>query len=119
MATSPATTQSPVVAFPTPPRMTGNVSADMSAFSDYVWTLFRAMILEQGVVQSSNLPSNITDIYQNGFTLPEFYVKNVPPAADNKRAIIYVVDESGGPVPAYSDGVIWRRFPDTAEIVAA
>jgi len=47
--------------------------------------------------------------------LPSFAVADVPSAAKGGR-LIFVPDESGGPVPAYSDGTNWRRFSDGAII---
>jgi DNA-binding beta-propeller fold protein YncE len=37
-------------------------------------------------------------------------------AAAGAGALIYVADESGGGVPAFSDGAAWRRFTDRAVI---
>lgn len=45
-------------------------------------------------------------------SLPEFTVATLPSAADNKRMVIYVSNETGGAVPAFSDGVNWRRVTD-------
>lgn len=33
-------------------------------------------------------------------------------ATNNLASMIYVVNESGGPVPAFSDGINWRRVTD-------
>lgn len=33
-------------------------------------------------------------------------------ARDGRSAMIFVSDESGGAVPAFSDGVTWRRVTD-------
>lgn len=49
----------------------------------------------------------------NGETpLNSYAVANVPAAADNEGALIYVSDEAGGAVPAFSDGTDWRRVTD-------
>jgi hypothetical protein len=47
-------------------------------------------------------------------TLPDFVVANLPDPADMRYALIYVSDEVGGAVPAFSDGTNWRRFTDRA-----
>lgn len=49
-------------------------------------------------------------------TLREFTVAGVPSAADNKAGMIQVTDETGGYVPAFSDGTDWRRVTDRAII---
>lgn len=45
------------------------------------------------------------------FTLPEFTVATIPAAAPAAQ-MIYVSDETGGAVPAFSDGTDWRRVTD-------
>ena len=49
-------------------------------------------------------------------SLPSYTVSTVPPAADHSESLIYVSDESGGAVPAFSDGTDWRRCTDRAVI---
>lgn len=46
-------------------------------------------------------------------TLPKFSVLNLPKATPAAQ-MIYVVDESGGAVPVFSDGANWRRTTDRA-----
>ena len=48
--------------------------------------------------------------------LPEFTVATLPSAPDNPRMLIYVSDETGGAVPAFSDGTNWRRVTDRAVV---
>lgn len=43
-------------------------------------------------------------------------VATLPPAATNQTSLVYVLDEAGGPAPAYSDGTDWRRFSDGAVV---
>lgn len=38
------------------------------------------------------------------------------PAATTAGGMIYVSDETGGAVPAFSDGTDWRRFTDRAVV---
>ena len=57
----------------------------------------------------------INNIYM-GPELPTYTVATVPAAADNTRRMIYVSDETGGAVPAFSDGTDWRRVTDRAII---
>lgn len=44
--------------------------------------------------------------------MPPFTVASLPSASTLDRAFIWVSDETGGPVPAYSDGTNWRRVSD-------
>ena len=49
--------------------------------------------------------------------LPSYTVATVPSAsAAGAGASIYVSDETGGAVPAFSDGTNWRRVTDRAVI---
>lgn len=47
------------------------------------------------------------------YLLPNYTVATLPTAANN-GGFIYVTDESGGAVPAFSDAVNWRRVTDRA-----
>lgn len=49
-------------------------------------------------------------------TLPTYTVSTVPSASANPRALIYVSNEAGGAVVAFSDGTNWRRTTDRAVI---
>lgn len=44
--------------------------------------------------------------------LAPYVVSALPTAADYEGGMIYVTDETGGPVPAFSDGTNWRRVQD-------
>ena len=48
---------------------------------------------------------------QTSVTLPSYKVADVP-AALQAGQLIYVTNETGGAVPAFSDGTDWRRVTD-------
>ena len=48
------------------------------------------------------------------FPLPPFTVGALPPVS--LGGLIYVINESGGPTPAFSDGAAWRRVYDLAVV---
>lgn len=48
--------------------------------------------------------------------LPTYTVATLPSAATYARGMIYVSDESGGAVVAFSDGTDWRRVTDRAVV---
>lgn len=54
----------------------------------------------------------IKNIAVNTHVLAEYTVANLPNAVTNPRMVIYVSNESGGAVPAFSDGTNWRRVTD-------
>jgi len=51
---------------------------------------------------------------QPGLALPSYTVVGLPAAAGNTGRMVYVSNESGGAVPAFSDGTNWRRVTDRA-----
>lgn len=50
------------------------------------------------------------------FQAASYTVAGVPSAATYPRGIIYVSNEAGGAVQAFSDGTNWRRVTDRAII---
>ena len=48
--------------------------------------------------------------------LPTYSVSALPSAAGYARGLIYVNDETGGAVVAFSDGTDWRRVTDRAVV---
>lgn len=60
-------------------------------------------------------PKGTGNIVAGGpFVLPPYTVATLPAAAGNTRGMIYVTNESGGAIPAFSDGTNWRRVTDRA-----
>jgi len=47
-----------------------------------------------------------------GVAAPSFTVATLPDATTNAARLIYVSNETGGAVPAFSDGTNWRRVTD-------
>jgi hypothetical protein len=65
----------------------------------------------------SALLNAVNAVSQNALVAPKAYtVATVPSAADNAGRVIFVSDESGGPVIAYSNGTNWLRVYDAAII---
>jgi hypothetical protein len=67
------------------------------------------------VTQEADLGALVTFglIYPDQFVLPSYTTSTLPSAAI-AGAMIYVTNESGGPVPAFGDGTNWRRVTDRA-----
>jgi hypothetical protein len=55
-------------------------------------------------------------IYPSQFVLPSFTVSTLP-TANPAGQMLFVTDETGGSIPAFSDGTNWRRVTD-AQIVS-
>lgn len=52
------------------------------------------------------------------FTLAQYYVSELPVASLWTGAHVFVLDDVGGPVEAFSDGTNWRRVTDLAIVSA-
>jgi hypothetical protein len=72
-------------------------------------------LVTDAVTQEADLGALVTSglIYPDQFVLPSYTVSTLPSAAI-AGAMIYVTNESGGAVPAFSDGTNWRRVTDRA-----
>lgn len=53
---------------------------------------------------------------QQPVALPSFTTSDLPDSVTFRQRWIYVTDEAGGAVPAFSDGVAWRRCTDRAVV---
>lgn len=83
-----------------------------------------------GPIPLTSLPQNVIDLYKvvfmmeiraalttYGSALPSFTVGGLPSAATaGAGRMVYVSNESGGAVPAFSDGTNWRRVTDRAVV---
>jgi hypothetical protein len=85
-----------------------------------------------GPIALTALPGIVLDLYEiaflaglqalagntipptNGVPLPSFVKTGLPAAAGKTGFMIFVSNETGGAVPAFSDGTNWRRVTDRA-----
>jgi hypothetical protein len=72
-------------------------------------------LVTASVDSESDLGTLVTSglIYPDQFVLPS-YTSSTLPSASVPGAMIYVTNETGGPVPAFADGTNWRRVTDRA-----
>lgn len=56
------------------------------------------------------------DYYVIPLFMVPYTVTTVPSASTYSNSMIYVTDETGGTIPAFSDGTNWRRVSDRAVI---
>lgn len=64
----------------------------------------------------SSIRGALSDEWPTPLKLVSYTVAGVPPAADWTASMVYVTNETGGAVPAFSDGTNWRRVTDRAII---
>ena len=55
-------------------------------------------------------------LFGQAVILDSYTVATVPDATEYQAGMIFVSDETGGAVPAFSDGTNWRRVTDRAVI---
>lgn len=53
---------------------------------------------------------------QQPVLIPSYSATDLPDVSRFRHRWIYVADESGGAVPAFSDGTAWRRCTDRVEV---
>lgn len=91
------------------PPSTGGVSVVLGFLSSLHRTLFLAM---------SRLASSLNALIDEHTTrphpLPSFNVADLPDATAHEGETVYVPDEGGGAVPAFSNGTDWLRVTDRA-----
>lgn len=63
---------------------------------------------------NAGLPKDGTEGMTSPLLLMSYAVADVPDATLWESALIYVSDETGGAIPAFSDGTSWRRVSDRA-----
>lgn len=76
------------------------------------------------VVTNATEITGVTDLRALNITLksaalvqaPSYTVATLPSAVTYARGLIYVSNEAGGAVIAFSDGTVWRRVTDRAQV---
>lgn len=71
--------------------------------------------ITDSVTSSYDLGELVTSglIYPGQFVLPSFTISELP-SVNPAGQMLFVTDETGGSVPAFSDGTNWRRVTDRA-----
>jgi hypothetical protein len=79
-------------------------------------TTFEGQVSLSDSVTFSNSTINGTVRFSQPVLLPIYNIVELPDPEANEGGIVYVANESGGAVPAFSDGTNWRRVTDRAII---
>jgi hypothetical protein len=98
--------------------LSGDIFVDGADFGTVTETVTASSDLgsvTEEVDAESDLGTIVTSglIYPEQFVLPSFTTTTLP-SASVAGAMIYVTNETGGAVPAFSDGTNWRRVTDRA-----
>jgi hypothetical protein len=89
--------------------------ADFGTVTEIVTASDDLGLVTDAVTAESDLGTIVTSgiLYPDQLVLPS-YTTTTLPSASAPGAMIYVTNESGGAVPAFSDGTNWRRVTDRA-----
>lgn len=79
--------------------------------------VFKTMLNGSAGGEAFRIRSDKASVFTGPAILPTYTVAGVPTASSFTRGMIYVSDETGGAVPAFSDGTNWRRVTDRNIIV--
>lgn len=63
---------------------------------------------------NASLPHDGSHPMTAPLVLKSYALANLPAAASWTAGLVYVTDETGGAIPAFSDGTNWRRVTDRA-----
>jgi len=88
---------------------------DLGLITDSVTVDSDSGLITETIAVSYDLGLIVTPgiIYPDQFVLPSFTVTTLP-GANPAGQMLFVTDETGGSVPAFSDGTNWRRVTDRA-----
>lgn len=92
-----------------------NADTDLGLITDSV-----TITSDSGLITSSagssydlGLIATTGSVYPTQFVLPLFTVSTLP-SVNPAGQMLFVTDETGGAIPAFSDGTNWRRISDAA-----
>ena len=92
-----------------------STDGDLGLITESVTDSYDNGLITDSIVNSYDLGEIVTGglIYPGQFVLPTFTVSTLP-SANVVAQMLFVTDETGGSVPAFSDGTTWRRVTDRA-----
>lgn len=89
------------------------IPAITQAFSNLIRSIFTELA-EHANRLNGTLIKDGSEVMTGPAVLASFTVATVPTASLYTGGMIYVSNETGGAVPAFSDGTNWRRVTDRA-----
>jgi hypothetical protein len=88
------------------------VVTDVTASSEDFDLVLKTMAAGATAAEGLRVKSNKSTVFSGPAVLPSYTVAGVPSASSFTGGMIYVTNETGGAVPAFSDGTNWRRVTD-------
>ena len=93
-----------------------SVTTDITSASEDFDLVFKTMAAGATAAEGLRVKSDKSTAFAGPATLKSYTVVGVPTASSYTGAMIYVSNEAGGAIPAFSDGTNWRRVTDRAII---
>lgn len=97
------------------PPFRADINALFRWAGDIVRSMFNALT-DHAFRLNRVLPVDGSEAMTGPMVLVSYTVATLPSAATYVRGVVYVSDETGGAVPAFSDGTNWRRVTDRAVV---
>jgi len=90
-------------------------NTDLGLITDAVTVTDDSGLVTAVVALSYGLGLLVTSgiLYPDQFVLPSFTISTLP-SVNPAGQMLFVTDETGGSIPAFSDGTNWRRLTDRA-----
>lgn len=101
------------------PLMPQTYPATFAGLMSFTGDLVRQLIAvfqEYGYRLNRVLPVDGSERMRGPLPLAHYTVNTLPAASDHTGALVFVTDETDGPVAAFSDGTAWKRVTDGAPV---
>lgn len=93
-----------------------SVVTDVTSSSEDFDLVLKTMASGATAAEALRIKSDKSTTFAGPAVLPSYTVAGVPTASSFTGGMIYVTNETGGSIPAFSDGTNWRRVTDRAII---
>jgi hypothetical protein len=88
------------------------VTTDVTSASEDFDFVIKTMAGGAAAAEAVRIKSDKSTTLQGPIVLKSYTVAGVPAAGSHTGGMVYVTNESGGAIPAFSDGTNWRRVSD-------
>ena len=101
---------------PSLPKPSGDQIHNIFAWATQMVRVLFNILTSYATRLNAAIVADGSEVMTAPLVLATYTVATVPTASSYTQGLIYVSDETGGAVPAFSDGTNWRRVTDRAII---